>query len=129
METEILPLHRGSLMEPIAESMAKANYGRFPTEFADPIASYRQFLTSLVHVDGVEIVAMFRRYALGVVVGHLFDPEDVAEGIAWCIGQHLYPGEELTIGYLDEDQVPAASVFSPADEDETVEPSDDELPF
>jgi hypothetical protein len=64
-----------------------------------------------------------------VVVGQLFDPEDIAEGVAWCIGQHLYPDAELSIGYLDDDQVQAASVFSPVDEDETAEPPDDEIPF
>lgn len=114
----MLPLHRGSPLVPISEGMARANHGQFATEFSDSVAAYRTFLSALVNIEGVECIGLYQRYALGAVVGHLFDPSAIAEEIATCIGRHLYPEEEIVMGTLAPGKASPCSVVS-QDEDDT----------
>lgn len=88
--------------------MAQQNAGRLGIEYDQPAELYSSFLRSLALLDGIVQVNGARRYSISVEVGLCFEAKQVAETIANCVRDHLYPDQEIECDHI---QRPAPANF------------------
>lgn len=75
--------------------MVRVNTGRLPDERVDSETVYRDFLSELVFIEGIEAAIGHQRYSIRIHVGIFFDLQIVAEAVARCIHRHLFPSTQL----------------------------------
>jgi hypothetical protein len=72
--------------------LAKKNAGQNPIEIGNPVAAYRQMLDGLADIDGLIHVQQVNTYTLQIVVGKLFNPQEIGHQVAKVISKALFQG-------------------------------------
>ena len=104
-----LTVDRSTDFQQAGKRMAKHNAGRLGVEYDQPADLYGSFLRSLALLEGVVQINGARRYSISVETGLCFEAKQVAQSIANCVRDHLYPDQSLECDHI---QRPAPAAFN-----------------